>query len=392
MLRIGFVEASGGGGATRAAQAFARGLASRGHAVDVWSLAPDPALPVGGAVRTRSAPGARYAPWLDLGQLSICASPLGALEAVRLAGAWRGLARAVDAEGYDVVVTHACRYVEQPWLGGVVRAPVVAYVHALPRFRGAPAGGARGARRLALAALRPWYELLARAAEDELRAARVVVANSRTTARALAEVYGGLAARVVHPGVDGEAFRPLGLPRDGSVLYPALLSRQKRQELLIDALGLLPAARRPRLVLLHTAAALGFAERLHRRAAERGVELLLRRGPSERELLEAYNHAALVAFPAAREAFGLVPLEAMACGTPVVAAAEGGMLETVEDGVTGRLVPPTPAAFAAAIDGLLADAGARERLGAAGRARALERWSWGRATAALEATLLEVAR
>jgi D-inositol-3-phosphate glycosyltransferase len=77
------------------------------------------------------------------------------------------------------------------------------------------------------------------------------------------------------------------------------------------------------------------------------------------------------------EPFGLVPLEAMACGRPVVAAAIGGLVDTVVDGVTGRLVPPRqPRALAEALNVLAADADARARFGEAGRRRVESRYAW----------------
>jgi D-inositol-3-phosphate glycosyltransferase len=82
------------------------------------------------------------------------------------------------------------------------------------------------------------------------------------------------------------------------------------------------------------------------------------------------------------EPFGIVPLEAMACGVPVVAAAVGGMLDTVVHDVTGRLVKPkSPADVAAAIKQLMRDEFLRQSLGAAGRDRAKARYSWDRIAA-----------
>lgn len=82
------------------------------------------------------------------------------------------------------------------------------------------------------------------------------------------------------------------------------------------------------------------------------------------------------------EPFGIVPLEAMACGRPIVASEVGGLLDTVLPGATGLLVPPRkPAALARAVRDLLADPAIRERYGLAARHRAEARYSWSRIAA-----------
>jgi glycosyltransferase involved in cell wall biosynthesis len=102
------------------------------------------------------------------------------------------------------------------------------------------------------------------------------------------------------------------------------------------------------------------------------------------ELGAYYDRAAVVACPSRREGYGVVAREAMAHGRPVVASAVGGLLDAVEDEVTGVLVSPRdPAALREALESLLGDAGRRERLGGAARTSAQERFSWTAATAAL---------
>lgn len=84
----------------------------------------------------------------------------------------------------------------------------------------------------------------------------------------------------------------------------------------------------------------------------------------------------VIVMPSQYEAFPVVAIEAMACGRALVATAVGGLLESVVDGVTGVLVPPAaPQALAEGVLGLLQDPALRRRMGVAGRARAVERFS-----------------
>jgi glycosyltransferase involved in cell wall biosynthesis len=92
---------------------------------------------------------------------------------------------------------------------------------------------------------------------------------------------------------------------------------------------------------------------------------------------QLYSHAAVFCCPSVYEPFGLINLEAMACETPVVASAVGGILEVVVDGETGFLVPPAkPEALADALRRVLDDAGLARRLGRAGRRRVEAQFSW----------------
>jgi D-inositol-3-phosphate glycosyltransferase len=106
--------------------------------------------------------------------------------------------------------------------------------------------------------------------------------------------------------------------------------------------------------------------------------------PQDRAALaEVYRAADLVAVPSYNESFGLVALEAQACGTPVVAAAVGGLVTAVRDGLSGVLVDGhDPADWARVLDGLLAQPGRRDLLSLGAVAHASQ-FSWNRTVAGL---------
>jgi glycosyltransferase involved in cell wall biosynthesis len=105
-----------------------------------------------------------------------------------------------------------------------------------------------------------------------------------------------------------------------------------------------------------------------------------------------YRSADVLAAAPWYEPFGLTPLEAMACGVPVVGAAVGGLLDSVVDGVTGLLVPPRdPAATAAALGRVLGDERLRLRLGRAAAEDVATRFGWPRVAELTETVYAQLA-
>jgi glycosyltransferase involved in cell wall biosynthesis len=132
--------------------------------------------------------------------------------------------------------------------------------------------------------------------------------------------------------------RPLDLEKRNFVLSVGSLTPLKGFDFLIRAMAELPEAGRPRLVIVSNFQNPPEKTYLEGLAGELHVELELLNNVSDQRLVELYNQAKMVLYAPVREPFGLVPLEAMACGTPVVGVCEGGVLETVLDGETGILV------------------------------------------------------
>jgi glycosyltransferase involved in cell wall biosynthesis len=220
-----------------------------------------------------------------------------------------------------------------------------------------------------------------------------IVATCRDEVEELRELGASLPrVRIVPCGVDLSLFRPDGpiAPRGSfrhRVVVVTRLVERKGVDVVIRALAALPDTE---LVVAGgpEAAALGAdpeTRRLLGIARELGVaERVTLLGRLEREQVPALLRSAdAVACCPWYEPFGIVPLEAMACGVPVVASSVGGLLDTVTGGVTGIHVPPRdPGAVAAALGRLLDDAAARSRLGAAGAVRAHLGYGWDHIAAA----------
>ena len=189
----------------------------------------------------------------------------------------------------------------------------------------------------------------------------------------------GLAAR--RTGAPGAPVAPQPVPRRPQILSIGRLVERKGVDTVIQALVHLPDAE---LVVAGGPTQEGLADdpevqRLSALARTLRVADRVRflGAVSHDDVPAVIGAADVVVATPWYEPFGIVPLEAAACGKPLVGSAVGGLLDTVQDGVTGLLVPPrNPVALAEALEELLADPALRRRFGAAARRRAVERYGW----------------
>lgn len=211
-----------------------------------------------------------------------------------------------------------------------------------------------------LTAMKPWRGRVDR-----------YVANSRATARASARLVGrgNAAMEVIPPFVTDEAFhadrgeRPAFVPSEGDYLmFAGALGPHKGVDVLLEAW----AGLQPKIPLVLA----GIRRPDTPRSIPPGV--IVAEEMPHQDVLRAWGHCLAALVPSVwPEPFGMVALEAMAAGRPVVASAVGGLADLVVDGTTGILVPPgDAAALRRAIQRLLADPHLRARMGAEGRQRA----------------------
>ena len=359
----------------------ARRLAARGVEVDIFtratSSAHEPVVDCGDGVTVRHISAGPFEGLTKNelpAQLCVFAREVLRTEAAQPVG------------HYDVVHSHY-------WLSGQVGAlardrwgvPLVHSMHTMAKVKNAAL--AEG----------DTPEPLARVIGEEqvVEAADVLIANTDLEAKQLLELYDADPARVevVHPGVDLGVFRPrtdarsaLGLPPEADVLlFAGRIQPLKGPDVLLRAVAELLArdpGRREHLVVPVVGGPSGTGldkpQALADLAESLGIADVVRFVPpvTQGELATWYAAATVVAVPSYNESFGLVAAEAQASGTPVVAAAVGGLTTVVRDGHSGLLVPGHRADdWATALARVLDDDGLCARLREGAVAQAAQ-FSW----------------
>ena len=348
---------------------LARGLGRRGHEVVVHTRRDSPELPV----------YARYAPGVTVHHVDA------------------GPPRAVPK---DELLPHMTEFADRLTEEWAARRPAIAHAH----FWMSGMASLEAAWRLGIPVVQTFHALgvvkrrhqgsADTSPADRLAIERdVAAAADRIVATCTDEVFELLRIgadrrriAVVPCGVDLDRFRPDGparVRRAGlrRIVTVGRLVERKGVGNVIEALVEVPDAE------LVVAGGPEAAELDHDLEVRRLREVARAAGVEDRvcftgrlgrdEVPALIRSADVVAAVPWYEPFGIVPLEAMACGVPVVASAVGGMIDTVVDGVTGVHVPPRDAAaLAATLRTLLDRPALRARLGRAGAARARQRYGW----------------
>jgi glycosyltransferase involved in cell wall biosynthesis len=379
------------GGGKRALYDHVRGLIARGHTIEAWCpptadpnylplsrLIPEHVLPIEWPIKPRLS---------DFWQITLAVErSLAAMEAhCRLCAA------EINRGGFDILFANSCQFFFASPIGRFATIPSILYLgepcrwlyEPMPRSRWV----ARPARAKSGSIIHEWRSAFAdwrRVRNDRLQAREEVdnaaaftriLVNSLFSRESVLRAY-GLDSDVCYPGIDTNHFSDHQLSREDYVLGLGSFCPIKNIRFAIEAVGAMPAPR-PKLVWVGNAIFdKSYFDAMTALAMEKQVDFLPQVNVSDDMLTNILNRASMMIYAPRLEPFGLAPLEAGACGVPVVAVAEGGVRETILDGVTGFHVENDPAAAASALTRLRNDPALARRIGENAGAAAREKWSF----------------
>lgn len=397
--KIAWCHTGDAGGSKRATFDMVRELSHRGHVIDEyivrlgepdlsnWPLRPFVRESYQYLLPRRS--GCAWRPhlvktWVDLA--------LNLLQRRSFLSTLKTVAADINSRGYDFLHIDHCSPSYTVLLTTMVGLPSVVYSHEASgaRYQMIDAPGLQSKSswmRRAYSyscdlANRTWLEFRERQDLRGLSAARTVFTNSYYSKEAMFQRTRRFSV-VCQLGVDTVKFRPLGLSVEPMVMSAGRIVEAKQHHLVIEAVAKIHQSRRPKVVIATPTSETrhedyAYFSRITEMAKATGVDLTLRCKPSEAELVSLYNQSLMLVFMPIMEPFGLVALEAMACGTPVIGVREGGIRESVLDGHSGILVDRDSSELAQAIERLVLNPDLRSRLGEQAGVYVRNEWTWSR--------------
>ena len=396
-LRIAWIHNGNMGGSKRFAFEMVRNLAALGHVIDEFivrgSVSDVDYLPLTPFVRASSEvvllrPDMSWLrPYLVSSLAQLVATSWNTW---KINQPMKELAETINAGKYDYVHIDqhpGCRAINlMPYL----RKPTVVYSHepSVVRYQGlAPVE-----KRASISGVMRCYNFLcdgAQALSSYLmerhdiavtNLAQLILTNSYFSKEVLFQHY-RCYSNVCYAGVDCSDFEPAALPVEPMVLSAGRIIRTKQHHLVIEAVALIGRAQRPRVVIatpehVERSEDPDYSEELRRMAKESGVDLTITYRPSQPELANLYRRALALVFVSIMEPFGLVAIEAMASGTPVIGIKEAAVRESVIDGITGILVDRDVEQIAAAIVYLQQHKEKRNEMGRQAGEHVRAHWTW----------------
>ena len=375
-MRIAFFHNLPSGGAKRAAYEFIKNL-TKEHEIDlyIYDKKAEDFLDIRPLVKNT---------FLVDGGETFGAKGIGRLFSInRVRVASKKTARLINDGKYHLALVMQCNVSNSPFILRYLEIPSLYFCHEPlaklmePHYRGQAQDGH-------FALLKKMFLKLTITLDRANAIKATLICTSSLYARENIYRNYGVYPRLNYLGVDTKLFHPINLQREQLILCVGALNPAKGQDFIISSVGTLSKRPSIKFIFNFTHGLLDYKEQLIRLAEKLNVSISFECLIDDANLVDLYNRATLTVFPSLLEPLGLVPLESMACGTPVVGIAEAGVRETVLNNETGLLTERDPYEFGQAIDRLMHDNKLWINMSLSGRKRVLDHWTWPKATQQLE--------
>lgn len=394
------------GGGKRSLYYHVKGLLENGHKVESWCppTADRSYMASLGEIVTEHVVPFDWKPAVSANPMALWSNFSKKIKAMEAHS--RECAREMKSGGFDLLFANTCALFGAPSIGRYVDLPKVLFLQepnrrlyeALPKLPWVAPDPPSSFTELVASA--PGFlkdlgkvQLLRAQMREETNSAAAydrILVNSLFSRESVLRAY-GLDSKVCYLGVDTDFFRPLGVTREKFVVGLGSVCPAKGVQRAITAVASIPKEKRPEIMWLGNFSEEKYQKNIESLARDLDVKITFIMCPSQEKILDVLNRASLLIYTSFLEPLGLAPLEANACGTPVVAIAEGGTRETVKDGVNGLLVrDDDPVKLGRAVSRVLED---RELLGQMNkrcREHVLDGWTWKTSVECLEKNFSDV--
>lgn len=404
-LRIAVWHNLPSGGGKRALYDQVRGLTRRGHQIEAWCppTANQNFLPLNALIKEHIVPLADFpkAPKNWIGRCQHKVLETGQRMKI-MEEHCRRCGEEISAGGFDLLLVHPCLFFRASPMANYSPLPNILYLAEPYRqlYEASPQlPWAVPEREYRPFSPRYWSQVALELLNLHGKRVQVreelawvksydqVLVNSLFSRETMLRTY-HVDSRVCYLGVDTDNLYPTGAAKEPFVIGLGNIDFNKRPLLAVQAVGAIPKGARPKLVWVGNYAEPDYLKTIQAEADRLGVDFSFKIMIPDQELRDLLSRAAVMIYTSHLEPFGYAPLEANACGTGVVAIAEGGVRESVGNPASGVLVPNAiPVELAAALLKFTSNLGLATEFGRKARTYVVEHWSLEKAMDRLEAEM-----